>query len=163
MGVTQATGAQNWWAVAWGAADWSGLTEAVKAWSQWAATLGAADQFGLVLKPAGESGTDASSTFRCIFCLLMCLPPLDASSAFRCVFRFATRLPPPDLSPAPPPTMVTSSTCLLTASPGCRDFHRHPATFHNVLPGPLSIPLGIHCTATSSAVPLHIPATPLAC
>jgi len=89
-------------------------------------------------------------------------PPSNVSSASRCVFCFATRLTPPDLSPAPPPTMVPSSTCLLTASPGCRDFHRHPATFRNVSPGLLSIPLGIRCTTTSSTVPLHVPATPLA-
>ena len=107
------------------------------------------------------SAPDASSGFRCIFCLPMCLLPPDASSAFRCVFRFTTHLPPPDLSPAPPPTMVPSSACLLTASSGCRDFHHHPATFCNVSPCPLSIPLGIRCTATSSTVPLHVPAAPL--
>ena len=79
-----------------------------------------------------------------------------------CIFRFVTRLTPPDLSPAPPPTMVPSSAYLLTASPGCRDFHHHPAKFRNVSPSLLSIPLGIRHTAMSSAVPLHIPATPLA-
>jgi len=42
------------------------------------------------------------------------------SSAPRRVFRFATCLTPPDLSPTLPPTMVPSSACLLTASPGCR-------------------------------------------
>ena len=112
--------------------------------------------------------SDASSAFRRVSHLLMHLPPPDASSALRCVFRprrafrFATCLTPPDLSPALPPTMVPSSACLLTASPGCRDFHRHPVTFRNVSPGPLSIPLGIRRTTTSSAIPLHVPATPLA-
>jgi len=108
------------------------------------------------------SAPDASSAFRCVVRLQMHPPPSDVSSASKCVFRFATRLPPSDLSPAPPPTMVLSSACLLTASPGCQDFHRHPATFCNVLPSPLTIPLGIRRTAMSSAVPLHIPATPLA-
>jgi len=61
----------------------------------------------------------------------------DVSSTFQCVFRLMTHLPPPDLSSALPPTMVPSSACLLTASPGCRDFHCHPTTFRNVSPGPL--------------------------
>src|SRR6266545_2143788 len=65
-------------------------------------------------------------------------------------------LPPPDQSSVPPPTMVPSSACLLKASPGCWDFHCHPAMFHNVLPGPLGIPLAsttlpaFCCSATSS-------------
>jgi len=108
----------------------------------------------LLLLPTGLPPSNVSSAFQCIFCLQMCPPPSDVSSAPRCVFCFATRLPPPDLSPAPPPTMVPSSACRLTASPGCWDFHRHPATFCNVSPGPLSIPLGIRRTATPSAVPL---------
>ena len=58
--------------------------------------------------------------------------------------------------------MVLSSACLLTASPGCWDFHHHPATFRNVSTSPLSIPLGTCHTTMSSAVPLHIPATPQA-
>jgi len=79
----------------------------------------------------------------------------DASSAFRCVFRLQTCLPHrlPPWSCLPP---------AFSASPGCRDFHCHPATFRNVSPSPLSMPLGIRCTAMSSAVLLHVPATPLA-
>jgi len=58
--VIQGAGAQNRWAAAQRAADWSGLTEAVWARSQLAATLGAADQSGLVSKPARGSGKKGS-------------------------------------------------------------------------------------------------------
>ena len=93
---------------------------------------------------------------RTLLLLPTCLPPSDApsasdvSSASRCIFHFTTHLPPPDLSPTLPPTMVPSSACLLTASPGCLDFHCHPTTFCNVSPSPLSIPL-------ASATPLRLP------
>jgi len=59
-----------------------------------------------------EVGLGLCFCFQCVFCLPMCPPPSNVSSAPRRVFRFATCLTPPDLSPAPPPTMVPSSSCL---------------------------------------------------
>jgi len=63
----------------------------------------------LLLLPTHLPPSDASSTFWCIFCLLICLLPLDASSTFRCVSCLQMRLPLRDSSSASRPVSRTAS------------------------------------------------------
>jgi len=92
---------------------------------------------------------DASSAFQCVFRLQMCPPPSDVSSASRPVSRTAShhgpifRLPSHSIPwlPGLPLPSRDILQCLARSA-------QHP--------------LGIHHTATSSAVLLHVPATPLA-
>jgi len=55
------------------------------------------------------SAPDASSAFRCIFCLPIRLPPLDVSSAFQCVFRLQMHLPLCDSSSTSRPVSRSAS------------------------------------------------------
>lgn len=91
----------------------------------------------------------APSAFQYTFHLLRCLPPRDMSSASRPVFHAASHHGPTSRLP------FHSISWLL----------RLPPPSHNILQclaWSNRHPLGIHCTAMSSAILLHIPATLLA-
>ena len=137
------------------------------------------------------SASDASSAFRCIFCLPTHLPPSNASSAFQCVFRFATHLTPPDLSPAPashgmsclpqhdlsPAVQLVSRSSRFGSSPlpTSRGITRHHATSRNIMRhtvtsrnprGTLHLPLAFRsrpsCPATSQDIQrLPLPLLPI--
>jgi len=133
------------------------------------------------------SASDASSAFRRLFCLPMCLPPPDASSAPRLILHLQTcllhlppavclisrgtsRLPWHTSSPAVQ-LIFRSSRFGSSPLPTSRDITRHHVTYHDVpqspryLAPPASLPLPTrlspdiqrHPAAPASVAPVPSP------